>query len=117
MPTITTAAPTSTIGSRRDNAPIAITGSPNAVISGHQDPPGTWIGAGGRSGSASMGAWRSVCRSEEHTSELQSRLHLVCRLLLEKKKLSDSTPRVGRRNNPPFPEQLAVAATSDGRLL
>src|SRR5687768_18089025 len=25
------------------------------------------------------------CRSEEHTSELQSRLHLVCRLLLEKK--------------------------------
>src|SRR2546422_6049944 len=28
-------------------------------------------------------------RSEEHTSELQSRLHLVCRLLLEKKKDSD----------------------------
>src|SRR2546422_7402537 len=27
-------------------------------------------------------------RSEEHTSELQSRLHLVCRLLLEKKKKS-----------------------------
>src|SRR3989449_1512993 len=27
-------------------------------------------------------------RSEEHTSELQSRLHLVCRLLLEKKKMS-----------------------------
>src|SRR2546422_7656773 len=31
---------------------------------------------------------KGVCgnRSEEHTSELQSRLHLVCRLLLEKKK-------------------------------
>src|SRR2546422_8612183 len=29
-----------------------------------------------------LGTWRS----EEHTSELQSRLHLVCRLLLEKKK-------------------------------
>src|SRR2546429_4658258 len=29
---------------------------------------------------------RLVDRSEEHTSELQSRLHLVCRLLLEKKK-------------------------------
>src|SRR2546429_5773070 len=28
-------------------------------------------------------------RSEEHTSELQSRLHLVCRLLLEKKKRRD----------------------------
>src|SRR2546422_1955913 len=27
-----------------------------------------------------------IIRSEEHTSELQSRLHLVCRLLLEKKK-------------------------------
>src|SRR2546422_8399118 len=29
-------------------------------------------------------------RSEEHTSELQSRLHLVCRLLLEKKKKHDA---------------------------
>src|SRR2546422_3521909 len=28
----------------------------------------------------------ALVRSEEHTSELQSRLHLVCRLLLEKKK-------------------------------
>src|SRR2546422_7828081 len=31
-------------------------------------------------------------RSEEHTSELQSRLHLVCRLLLEKKKKVVYTP-------------------------
>src|SRR2546429_1252586 len=30
----------------------------------------------------------AIKRSEEHTSELQSRLHLVCRLLLEKKKRS-----------------------------
>src|SRR2546422_6812665 len=30
--------------------------------------------------------WVAPSRSEEHTSELQSRLHLVCRLLLEKKK-------------------------------
>src|SRR2546423_5415033 len=30
--------------------------------------------------------WRSVVRSEEHTSELQSLAYLVCRLLLEKKK-------------------------------
>src|SRR2546422_6913312 len=30
-------------------------------------------------------------RSEEHTSELQSRLHLVCRLLLEKKKKKHKT--------------------------
>src|SRR2546429_5979058 len=36
-------------------------------------------------------------RSEEHTSELQSRLHLVCRLLLEKKKKRHSIAR--RYNN------------------
>src|SRR2546422_7133669 len=38
-------------------------------------------------------------RSEEHTSELQSRLHLVCRLLLEKKKnkVKGNTLRVGYR--------------------
>src|SRR5690606_40114419 len=29
--------------------------------------------------------WSALCRSEEHTSELQSRENLVCRLLLEKK--------------------------------
>src|SRR5687768_2566437 len=32
-------------------------------------------------------------RSEEHTSELQSRLHLVCRLLLDKKKTAANTQR------------------------
>src|SRR5256884_1384755 len=37
-------------------------------------------------------------RSEEHTSELQSRLHLVCRLLLEKKKTESPTA-----SPPPFP--------------
>src|SRR3989442_2430510 len=36
---------------------------------------------------------RSACRSEEHTSELQSRPHLVCRLLLEKKKEVSYTTR------------------------
>src|SRR2546422_1428515 len=44
-------------------------------------------------------------RSEEHTSELQSRLHLVCRLLLEKKKLHYTTshlfsPRRHARTEP-----------------
>src|SRR2546422_7389020 len=34
---------------------------------------------------------RGLERSEEHTSELQSRLHLVCRLLLEKKKNGRNT--------------------------
>src|SRR6266436_10073511 len=32
-----------------------------------------------------FGVVQAIFRSEEHTSELQSRLHLVCRLLLEKK--------------------------------
>src|SRR3712207_8023036 len=36
----------------------------------------------------------SVVRSEEHTSELQSRQYLVCRLLLEKKKLDQARDRV-----------------------
>src|SRR2546422_11737440 len=43
----------------------------------------------GRDGKAGRGARE---RSEEHTSELQSRLHLVCRLLLEKKKTTNSCP-------------------------
>src|SRR3989449_7567627 len=41
---------------------------------------GVWQGVNPRTGSVASD------RSEEHTSELQSRLHLVCRLLLEKKK-------------------------------
>src|SRR2546422_2088064 len=38
-------------------------------------------------------------RSEEHTSELQSRLHLVCRLLLEKKKKNKRNSDPARRTN------------------
>src|SRR2546422_5501719 len=44
-------------------------------------------------------------RSEEHTSELQSRLHLVCRLLLEKKKkkknyysINNNAPKYNKSN-------------------
>src|SRR2546422_7190397 len=44
-------------------------------------------------------------RSEEHTSELQSRLHLVCRLLLEKKKIK----QVAQRN---LTEALISAASA-----
>src|SRR5207344_3647307 len=36
-------------------------------------------------------------RSEEHTSELQSRPHLVCRLLLEKKKKNNKPPSVDKK--------------------
>src|SRR5699024_12391066 len=44
-------------------------------------------GQGGGTGLAMLIALRFVVRSEEHTSELQSRFDLVCRLLLEKKKI------------------------------
>src|SRR5437899_10613957 len=47
--------------------------------------PGLGDGQVGRSGHLG-GRRRRVVRSEEHTSELQSLRHLVCRLLLEKKK-------------------------------
>src|SRR2546422_6854103 len=43
-------------------------------------------GVSSRSLIVPAGGEPDVQRSEEHTSELQSRLHLVCRLLLEKKK-------------------------------
>src|SRR2546422_5339284 len=45
-------------------------------------------------------------RSEEHTSELQSRLHLVCRLLLEKKKITSS------RNQSYLPKTVASPTSS-----
>src|SRR3712207_7572690 len=41
-----------------------------------------------RSTAAASGSFGGSARSEEHTSELQSRQYLVCRLLLEKKKQS-----------------------------
>src|SRR2546427_5529261 len=39
----------------------------------------------------------TTCRSEEHTSELQSQSNLVCRLLLEKKKHQPQTTRARRK--------------------
>src|SRR5260370_3700557 len=44
----------------------------------------------------SRGTWRLAVRSEEHTSELQSHLNLVCRLLLEKKKKVSTRRSVGQ---------------------
>src|SRR2546422_6692721 len=54
---------------------------PVAAARPYPRPPGFTTHAAGHGGRQ-----RSRPRSEEHTSELQSRLHLVCRLLLEKKK-------------------------------
>src|SRR3712207_8442807 len=41
--------------------------------------------------SAAIGLFFGIYRSEEHTSELQSRQYLVCRLLLEKKKKKNTS--------------------------
>src|SRR2546422_7712480 len=46
--------------------------------------------SGSHEAASPSGIGKMVRRSEEHTSELQSRLHLVCRLLLEKKKKNDN---------------------------
>src|SRR3712207_8660720 len=44
-----------------------------------------WMLRGIATAGFAAGAWLLTARSEEHTSELQSRQYLVCRLLLEKK--------------------------------
>src|SRR2546429_1284074 len=56
-------------------------------------------------------------RSEEHTSELQSRLHLVCRLLLEKKKHRHTavTCRLSVFSGPPNPPNLLTGGPSPPR--
>src|SRR2546422_5362845 len=61
--------------------------------------------AGERAGTVACAvSFLTGSRSEEHTSELQSRLHLVCRLLLEKKKQNtsrDERPRPKQQNQSP----------------
>src|SRR5260370_32491861 len=64
---------------------------PPRAVSGPGTPPFRWIRTWNRSPIPSgwisvLSCSRAFMRSEEHTSELQSHLNLVCRLLLEKKK-------------------------------
>src|SRR3989449_6090807 len=66
--------------------PVNASVAPRVVIPFAEGPRKTALGSlavDPRSGDLFLGEEN---RSEEHTSELQSRLHLVCRLLLEKKK-------------------------------
>src|SRR3712207_7192828 len=59
----------------------------------HRRPRGRALGRRPAGGGRAVAARRGPAgRSEEHTSELQSRQYLVCRLLLEKKKTSLSVP-------------------------
>src|SRR2546422_5194514 len=64
-------------------------------------------------GEMGLAGWevQLIWRSEEHTSELQSRLHLVCRLLLEKKKayVESHPPR-----DPPVKRDLEADARRHG---
>src|SRR2546429_3609861 len=63
--------------SLHDALPISGSGAPGSCRS---EPPAI------RAAPTTPTSSKRGARSEEHTSELQSRLHLVCRLLLEKKK-------------------------------
>src|SRR2546422_6239166 len=72
-------------------------GEAGPVVRGHRD--------GGSRLRPPVAVTSNHWRSEEHTSELQSRLHLVCRLLLEKKKkqnhssTADSDREYSRRDS------------------
>src|SRR5438876_5203422 len=68
----------------------------------------------------SQAGWRGKRqrRSEEHTSELQSPVHLVCRLLLEKKKnkpIQKIDPDTGSANNTPNTWPINFAHSSSPR--
>src|ERR1700704_1271638 len=60
MPKRRIAAPTNTSHSACVSTETAITGNPQAATSGHHDPAGTWIGAGGVAGGSRIGSWCSV---------------------------------------------------------
>src|SRR2546430_11378519 len=65
------------------------------------EPQGDAVGAAAPHGGTADGgpADRAHERSEEHTSELQSQSNLVCRLLLEKKNMSDDGLARGDREH------------------
>src|SRR5205809_1930897 len=58
---------------------------------------------------------RRKSRSEEHTSELQSRLHLVCRLLLEKKKNKKPSLQQLKAEHPQHHRRLALTRDIEPR--
>src|SRR5205814_10213729 len=75
----------STIGLTRGGSPHRVRRRPRSAGAGRD---------GGAGGGPPSGHDRYAGRSEEHTSELQSLRHLVCRLLLEKKKQGKQTSRI-----------------------
>src|SRR5947209_12768418 len=65
---------------------------PDTKIPRQADTDGMWAWTSAPDGAVKL----EVYRSEEHTSELQSRQYLVCRLLLEKKK---KKKKINKRND------------------
>src|SRR5690606_41205328 len=90
------------VGGRISLLPLSLSGS--ALSISRRDATGRGRGASRPAGKAGQ---RGGTRSEEHTSELQSRENLVCRLLLEKKKEKGVTLDIG--------EQPIVRAVGGGR--
>src|SRR5690625_5671072 len=79
--------------SRAATAPKAATpGTVPAAVAAVAEAVATAAAAAARA--ARWAAPAAAGRSEEHTSELQSRGHLVCRLLLEKKKYNKSVATI-----------------------
>src|SRR3712207_8122155 len=78
--------PYTTLFRSRDGPEPGARGSAGGVLRGLPPPRPGRGGRGGAQGGETQHGRRGAGRSEEHTSELQSRQYLVCRLLLEKKK-------------------------------
>src|SRR2546429_6628752 len=76
---------------------------PCAIMSSNTRPSRTSAGTNFAANGLGFTSPTRSCRqrSEEHTSELQSRLHLVCRLLLEKKKNNEQEHPDRRHQNTP----------------
>src|SRR5205814_8419756 len=90
--------------SLHDALPISSPATPHLPPSTNSPPaprsPASASAAGER------GAGGEFVRSEEHTSELQSLRHLVCRLLLEKKKKTRSLPTTTPAGTTPSPSPI-----------
>src|SRR5207247_2888651 len=91
-------APLATTARRRDTRPRRVEHPRRTRVAAAPERPARSVGAAPRARTAHprpRAKWpRAPSRSEEHTSELQSRVDLVCRLLLEKKK---QTKKEGHR--------------------
>src|SRR3712207_7452952 len=79
--------PRSTLFPYTDALPISPRRQPVSAAPSATNP---WSPAVGTPMASVQTSPATSARSEEHTSELQSRQYLVCRLLLEKKKLEDN---------------------------